>query len=89
MDCAGTAEERGIAAQREFHEEDLSKRDHEHHSDVMSDVYDLPLAGRRRTGTASRLCRYVPFMPCYEDLDVTGLLQRALNRRRQPSSHSV
>jgi len=63
--------------------------DSEHHSDVMSDVYELPLPGRCRT-KATSFCRYVPFMPCYQQLDVADTLRQALSRRRrQPTSDCI
>jgi len=56
-----------------------------------SDVYELPVPARCRT-TATPFCRFVPFMPCYNDLDVTGRLRQTLSRiccRRQPASDCV
>lgn len=56
-----------------------------------SEVYELPLSGRCRDA-ATPYCRYVPFMPSYDDRDITGKLQRTLGRichRHTPASNCV
>ena len=42
-------------------------------------VYDLPVPARCRVA-ATPFCRYIPFMPSYNDLVITGKLQRVIGR---------
>ena len=72
-----------------------SKRGQEMDSDQevsdVYDVYELPVPVRCRTA-ATPFCRFVPFMPSYEQLDVAARLRPALSRiccRRQPDSDCV
>ena len=55
-----------------------------------SEVYELPLSGCRDAATP--YCRYVPFMPSYDDRGITGKLRRTLGRichRHTPASNCV
>ena len=47
-------------------------------SDV-SEVYEFPVPTRCRIA-ATPFCRYVPFLPCYRDPDIIGILRQMLGR---------
>ena len=71
----GTVEERGMAVTRG--QQDRSDKE----VDSMNEVYELPLSTRcRTTTTRTPFCRYVPFMPCYDDRHIASKLRRALDR---------
>jgi len=57
----------------------------------VSDIYELPVPTGCRVA-ATPFCRFVPFMPSYDDLYIAGRLRRLLSRiccRSQPSSNCV
>ena len=86
--CAGTAEERGMTATRG--RQTQSESDDQASSET-DEVYDVPVPVRCRLALKP-LCRYVPFMPCYDSQHITGQLRRIFNgvcRRRQSNSDYV
>jgi len=48
--------------------------------DSINEVYELPLSAGCRTTTTTPFCRYVPFMPCYNDRHIASRLRRAFGR---------
>ena len=84
--CTGTAEERGMRATRGHQMQsadevtttcdDAAADD----DDVDDDVYQLPVPACFGSAAMATLCRYVPFVPCYDERHISTQLRRALSR---------
>jgi len=47
--------------------------------DVDDDVYQLPVPTCCGSAVMATLCRYVPFVPCYDERHISTQLRRALS----------